>query len=94
MAVKGLITKNRNKIACSWPENLNGVPLGLEFKRTNSSCVCYFVMFDRLFLTSMSAYRGGYNVIDYGMSGAVVGSIVRFRLGPPAMAVGGVLGKS
>lgn len=66
----------------------------LRIKKNYTSWVYYFVMFDRLFLTSMSAYRGGFNVLDYGMSGAVVGSVVRFRLGPPAMAVGGVLGKS
>uniref|UniRef100_A0A1B6KWM2 Complex I assembly factor TIMMDC1, mitochondrial n=1 Tax=Graphocephala atropunctata TaxID=36148 RepID=A0A1B6KWM2_9HEMI len=45
-----------------------------------------------LFLSCVQAYKGRRSVLDYAVSGAVVGALLRVQLGPPGIVIGGSLG--
>uniref|UniRef100_A0A1B6G9V1 Complex I assembly factor TIMMDC1, mitochondrial n=1 Tax=Cuerna arida TaxID=1464854 RepID=A0A1B6G9V1_9HEMI len=67
----------------------------VHFAKGGFSWACKLSLFTggfMLFLTSVQAYRGRRSVIDYAMSGTVVGALVRVKLGVPGLVIGGCLG--
>ncbi|XP_054268466.1 RPII140-upstream gene protein isoform X2 [Macrosteles quadrilineatus] len=41
---------------------------------------------------SLHAYRGSTSLLDYGTSGAIIGAILRLKLGPTGILIGGTVG--